>query len=65
MKLRDSFFVRASNHIGITILTKKRVKIPKTSGIKNHIVLEGDNAIYDNFSIFVPKIMDSRDCSGT
>ena len=31
----------------------------------DHILLEGDNAMYDNFSIFVPKIMDSRDCNGT
>ena len=44
-------FVRASEHLGITPLTQKRVKNPKKSAIIDHILLEGHNATYDDFSI--------------
>ena len=44
-------FVRASEHLGITPLTQKRVKNPKKSAIIDHILLEGYNATYDDFSI--------------
>ena len=43
--------VRASEHLGITPLTQKRVKNPKKSSIIDHILLEGHNAIYGDFSI--------------
>ena len=48
-------FVRASEHLGITPLTQKRVKNPKKSAIMDHILLEGHNAIYDDFSILIPE----------
>ena len=37
-------FVRASEHLGITPLTQKRVKNAKTYAIIDHILLEGHNA---------------------
>ena len=45
-------FVRASEHLGITPLTQKRVKNPKKSAIIDHILLEGHNATYDDQPIF-------------
>ena len=44
-------FVRASEHLGITPLSQKRVKNPKKFAIIDHILLEGHNSTYDNFSI--------------
>ena len=38
-------------HLCITPLPKKRVKNPKKSAIIHHILLEGHNATYDDFSI--------------
>ena len=46
-------FVRASEHLGITPLTQKRVKNPKKSANMDHILLEGHNATYDDFSILI------------
>ena len=46
-------FVRTSEHLGITILTQKRVKNPQKSAIMDHILLESHNATYDDFSIFI------------
>ena len=46
-------FVRASEHLGITPLTQKRVKNPKKSAIMDCILLEGYNATYDDFSILI------------
>ena len=48
-------FVRASEHLGITPLTQKRVKNPKKSAIMDHILLEGHNATCDHFSILIPE----------
>ena len=48
-------FVRASEHLGITPLTQKGVKNPKKSAIMDHILLEGHNATYDDFSILFPE----------
>ena len=50
-KTKRHLFVRASEHLGITPLTKKRVKNPKKSAIIHHFLLEGHNATYDDFSI--------------
>ena len=44
-------FVRASEHLGITPLTQKRVKCPKKSAIGEHILMTGHQSSYDNFSI--------------
>ena len=44
-------FVRASEHLGITPLTQKRVKCPKKSAIVEHILMTGHQSSYDNFSI--------------
>ena len=46
------FFVRASEHLGITPLTGKFVKTPKKSAI-DHALLEGHKASFDNFSILL------------
>ena len=48
-------FVRTLEHLGITPLTQKRVKNPKKSAIMDHILLEGHNATYDDFSILIPE----------
>ena len=37
-------FVRASEYLGITPLTRKRVKSPQKSPIMDHILLESHNA---------------------
>ena len=54
VKLRH-LFVRASEHLGITSLTQRQVKNPKRSAIMDHILLEGHNATYDDFSILIPE----------
>ena len=48
-------FVGASEHLGITPLTQKRVKNPKKSAIMEHTLLEVHNATYDDFSILIPE----------
>ena len=47
------FFVRASEHLGITPLTGKFVKMPKKSTIFDHMLLDGHKASFDNFSILL------------
>ena len=47
------FFVRASEHLGITPLTGKFVKTPKKSAISDHMLLDGHKASFDNFSILL------------
>ena len=51
------FFVRASQHLGITPFTSKFVKTPKKSAIFDHMILDGhkdfDNKSFDNFSILL------------
>ena len=49
------FFVRASEHLGITPLTGKFVKMPKKSTIFDHMLLDGHKANFDNFSILKRK----------
>ena len=44
------FFVRASDHLGITPLSGKLVKIPKGSAIFDCMLLVGHKASFDNFS---------------
>ena len=48
-------FVRASEHLGITPLTKKRVKNSQKFTIIDHILLESHNATYNDFLIFIPQ----------
>ena len=43
-------FVRASEHLGITPLTQKRVKNPKKSAIIDHIL---SFVIYNHYNIIV------------
>ena len=45
-------FARAPEHLRIPP-TQKRVKNPKKSAIMDHILLEGHNATYDDFSILI------------
>ena len=50
------FFVRASEHLGITPLTDKFVKTPKKSAIFDHMLLDGYKASFNNFSILLKEI---------
>ena len=45
------FFVRASEHLGITPLTGKFVKVHTKSAIFDHMLLDGHKARFDNFWI--------------
>ena len=47
------FFVRASKHLGITPLTGKRVRKPKKSAIFDHILLNGHDASFQDFTILL------------
>ena len=47
------FFVRASEPLGITPLTEKRVKIPKNSANIEHILIKDHDAGLGNFSILL------------
>ena len=49
------FFVRASEHLGITLLTRKFVRTPMKSAILDHMLLHGHKASFDNFSILFLK----------
>ena len=46
------FFVRASEHLGMTHLTGNRVKNPKKSAIFDH-VLKGYDASFEDFTILL------------
>ena len=46
-------FVRASEHLGITSLTGKRVKNTKKSLIFDHILLKGHGANFEYFRILL------------
>ena len=48
-------FVRASEHLGITPLTKKQIKNSQKSTIMDHILLESHNDTYNDFLIFIPE----------
>ena len=48
-----TFYVRASEHLGITPLTGKFVKLPKKSAIFDHMLLDGHKASFDNFLILL------------
>ena len=52
-QIQRHFFVRASEHLGITPVTGKFVKMPKKSAIFDHILLDGHKASFDNFSILL------------
>ena len=45
------FHIRASEHLGITPLTGKRVANPKKSAINDHMLYKNHDASYDDFSI--------------
>ena len=45
------FFVRASEHLGITPLSGKFAQTPKKSANFDHMLLDGHKASSDNFSI--------------
>ena len=45
------FFVRTSEHLGITPLTGKFVKTPKKFAIFDHLFLDGHKARFGNFLI--------------
>ena len=47
------FFVRSSEHLGITPLTGKFVKTPKKSAIFDRMLLDDHKASFDNFSILL------------
>ena len=47
------FFVRDSEHLSITTLTGKFVKMPKKFAIFDHMLLDGHKTSFDNFSILL------------
>ena len=47
------FFLRASEHLGITPLTGKFVKMPKKSAFFYHMLLDDHKASFDSFSILL------------
>ena len=47
------FFVRASEHLGMATLTGKRVRNPKKSTIFDHILLNGHDASFEDFTILL------------
>ena len=47
------FFLRASEHLGMTPLTGKRVKKPKNSAISDHILLNGHDVSFEDFTILL------------
>ena len=47
------FFVRASEHLGMTPLTGKQVKNPKKSAIFDHILLKGLDTSFEDFTIIL------------
>ena len=50
---KDTFFVRASEHLGITLSTGKWVKNPKKSANIEHILIKGHDARLEQFSILL------------
>ena len=48
-----NFFLRASEHLRVTLLTGKFVKTSKKSAIFDHMLLNGHKASFDNFSILL------------
>ena len=48
-KTTRHFKVTVCEHLGITPLTRKKVKIPKPSAVFDHIVYTGHNASSDDF----------------
>ena len=47
------FFVRASEHLVMTPLTGKRVRNPKKLAIFDHILLNGNDASFEDFTILL------------
>ena len=47
------FLFRASEHLGMTTLTGKRVKKPKKSAISDHIFLNGHDVSFEDFTILL------------
>ena len=47
------FFARASEHLGMTPLTAKRVRNPKKSAIFDYIFLKGHDASFEDFTILL------------
>ena len=47
------FFVRASEHLGMTPLTRKRVKNAKKLAVFHHILLNGHDASFEDFTILL------------
>jgi len=50
-KTERHFKVRASEHLGITPLTNKRVKKPKESAVNEHLLYFGHDANFESFEI--------------
>ena len=52
-KTKRHFKVRACEHLGITPLTGKKVKIRKESGVFDHIFYMVHNASFDDFETLI------------
>ena len=59
-KTKWHFKVRACEHLGITTLTKKKVKSPKERAVFDHIVHTGRNVSFDDFKTLVKECDEFR-----
>ena len=50
------FFIRASEHLGMSTLTGKRVKSPKKSAVFDHILLNGHDVSHCAKSVQIRSI---------
>ena len=47
------FFVTVSEHLGMAPLTGRRVRNPKKSAVFDHILLNGHDAIFEDFTVLL------------
>ena len=50
-RVRKTVLFKASEHLGVTSLSGKRIKNPKKSAIFDHILLNGHDTSFENFSL--------------
>ena len=53
VELETNFFIRASEHLGMTPLTVKWVKNPKKSAVFDHIFLKGHDTSFEDLTILL------------
>ena len=53
VELETNFFIRASEHLGMTPITVKWVKNPKKSAVFDHIFLKGHDTSFEDLTILL------------